>query len=440
MIPRFKFDKIYLLSVGVTMELILRNARFKDSLELFDIGIDDGKFISIKKNISEKGDEEIDLGGRFVSPPLVELHVHLDAALTVGEPRYNLGGSLLEGIDIWSERKKILTKEDVKNRVRKALKWELANGVTRVRTHVDICDSTFNALDALIEIKEEFKEYIDIQIVAFPQEGIFSFPDGEELMRKAMEKGADVVGGIPHYEWTREDGVKDVIFAVALGKELGKMIDLHIDETDDDHSRFIEVLAAETIKNNYEGKVTASHTTAMHSYNNAYAFKLLSWIKKANLNMVTNPLDNSVLQARFDAYPKRRGHTRVKEMDEMGINVSIADDSIMDPWYPLGLGDPLQAAFVFVHYGQMSGYNEMMRLIEMITTNPAKAFGATDYGIKVGNTADLVVFDAPTAIDAIRLVAKRYLVIKNGKAITQTKPYETNIILNGKKEQINFIK
>ncbi|MCC7572250.1 MAG: cytosine deaminase [Candidatus Methanofastidiosum sp.] len=422
------------------MDLILRNARLYDNNHLVDIGINDGKFSEIKNSIGAKGDEEIDLQGRFVSPPLVEIHVHMDAALTVGEPRYNLGGSLLEGIEIWSERKKSLTKEDVKARVRKALKWEIANGVTRVRTHVDVCDPSLSAFKAILDLKKEFKEYIDLQIVAFPQEGIFSYPDGEELMRKAMEKGADVVGGIPHYEWTREDGVKDTIFAVSLGKELGKMIDLHIDETDDDHSRFVEVLAAETIKNNYHGKVTASHTTAMHSYNNAYAFKLLGWIKRAELNMVTNPLDNSVLQARFDTYPKRRGHTRVKEMDAMGINVCIADDSIMDPWYPLGLGDPLQAAFVFVHYGQMSGYNEMMRLIEMITTNSAKAFGANDYGIKVGNTADLVVFDAPTAIDAIRLVARRYIVIKDGKVIAQTKPYETNIILNGKEEKINFIK
>ncbi|NPV50237.1 MAG: cytosine deaminase [Candidatus Methanofastidiosum sp.] len=422
------------------MDLILRNARLSDNNYLVDIGINGGKFSEIKKSISAKGDEEIDLQGRFVSPPLVEIHVHMDAALTVGEPRFNLGGSLLEGIEIWAERKKSLTKEDVKSRVRKALKWELANGVTRVRTHVDVCDPSLNAFKAILDLKEEFKDYIDLQIVAFPQEGIFSYPDGEELMRKAMEKGADVVGGIPHYEWTREDGVKDATFAVSLGKEVGKMVDLHIDETDDDHSRFVEVLAAETIKNNYQGKVTASHTTAMHSYNNAYAFKLLGWIKRAELNMVTNPLDNSVLQARFDTYPKRRGHTRVKEMDSMGINVCVADDSIMDPWYPLGLGDPLQAAFVFVHYGQMSGYNEMMRLIEMITTNPAKAFGATDYGIKIGNPADLVVFDAPTAIDTIRLVARRYLVIKNGKVIVRTKPYETNILLKGKEEKINFIK
>ena len=202
------------------MDIVLRNARLNDNNYLVDIGISDGKFSEIKKNITKKGDEEIDLKGRFVSPPLVEIHVHMDAALTVGEPRYNLGGSLLEGIDIWAERKKTLTKEDVKNRVRKALKWEIANGVTRIRTHVDVCDPSLNAFKAILDIKEEFKEYIDLQIVAFPQEGIFSYPDGEELMRKAMEKGADVVGGIPHYEWTREDGVKDTIFAVSLGKEL----------------------------------------------------------------------------------------------------------------------------------------------------------------------------------------------------------------------------
>ena len=423
------------------MDLILRNANVWKYKGLTDIGIENGKFKKIKKEISEKGEEEIDLKGKLVTPPLVEIHVHMDAVLTVGEPRFNMTGTLLEGIEIWSERKKKLTREDVKERVIEAVKWQLANGVTRIRTHVDVCDPSFTALKAILEVKKEFDGLVEIQTVAFPQEGIYSYPDGDELVRKAMEEGADVVGGIPHYEWTREDGVRDVIFAVELGKELNKLVDLHIDETDDEHSRFVEVLAAETIKNKYFGKVTASHTTAMHSYNNAYAFKLLGWIKRARLNMVTNPLDNSILQGRFDTYPKRRGHTRVKEMDSMGINVCIADDSIMDPWYPLGVGDPLQAAFVFVHYGQMSGYNEMMSLFDMITENPAKTFGCGDkYGIKEGNPADLVVYNAPTEIDALRTVAPRLYVVKDGKIVVESKPTERTIYINGKKESVEFMK
>ncbi len=260
---------------------------------------------------------------------------------------------------------------------------------------------------------------IDLQLVAFPQQGILGFDGGRELMRKAVELGADVVGGIPHYELTREDGVESVRFAMALADEHGLRVDIHCDETDDDQSRFVEVMAAETIRRGMSGRVTASHTTAMHSYNSAYAYRLIRNIARAGLHMVTNPLDNSVLQGRFDTGPIRRGHTRVKELQEAGVNVCIGHDSVMDPWYPLGYGDPLQAAFVLVHLGQMSGDSELRRLIEMITVNPAAALGVPDYGLRDGGPADLVVFDAPSEADALRLIAPRTLVLRGGKVIAR---------------------
>ena len=254
---------------------------------------------------------------------------------------------------------KSLTAADVERRAGAALRWLLAHGVTHLRAHVDVCDPSLTAVRALLAVRAAWRGVIDIQLVAFPQQGIYSFPDGEKLMVEALELGVDVVGGIPHYEWTREYGERDVKTALALAARYGRPADLHCDETDDDQSRFLEVLAAETIRLGLQGRVTASHTTAMHSYNNAYADRVIRLARAAGLHMVTNPLDNSVLQGRFDGYPIRRGFTRVKELLRAGVNVVIGHDSIMDPWYPLGVGDPVQACFVMVHYGQMSGHDEL---------------------------------------------------------------------------------
>src|SRR5205807_78211 len=256
----------------------------------------------------------VHLGGALVTPPLVEPHIHLDAALTAGQPRANRSGSLFEGIAIWGERVRSLTVEDVKARARRVLRWQLAHGVQHVRSHVDVCDPELRALRALVELRGEIGGQVDLQLVAFPQQGILSFDGGAELMRQAVALGADVVGGIPHFELTREMGVESVKFAFALAAEHGLRVDIHCDETDDDHSRFVEVMAAETIRLGMQGRVTASHTTAMHSYNNAYAYQVVSRIARAGLHMVTNPLDNATLQGRFDSYPIRRGHTRVKEL------------------------------------------------------------------------------------------------------------------------------
>src|SRR5215471_19218301 len=418
------------------LDLLLKGARLPGEAETREIGVKDGRIAAAEPEAREV----IDLGGALVTPALVEPHIHLDAVLTVGEPRANVSGSLFEGIAIWAERVRSLTVEDVKTRVRRVLRWQLACGVQHVRSHVDVCDPELRALRALVELREEVGDQLELQLVAFPQQGILSFEGGAELMRKSVAMGADVVGGIPHFEMTREMGVESVKLAFALAAEHGLRVDIHCDETDDDHSRFIEVMAAETIRLGMAGRVTASHTTAMHSYNNAYAYRAIRNIARAGMHMVTNPLDNSVLQGRFDSYPIRRGHTRVKELMAAGVNVCIGHDSVMDPWYPLGHGDPLQAAFVLAHYGHMSGAEELKRLVDMITVNPARALGLEGYGLDEGAPANLVVFDAPSEMDALRLLPRRRLVLRRGRVVARTEPARTTVTWDGREEPVDFLR
>ncbi len=420
------------------MDLIIRRAAIQGRDGLHDIGVRGERIAAIAPRVDARAPTELDAGGNLVTPALVETHIHLDAALTVGQPRHNRTGSLFEGIEIWAERVRTLTEDDVTRRATTALKWMLAHGVTHVRTHVDVCDPRLTALRALLRLRDEVRDVIRLQVVAFPQQGIYSFPDGERLMRQALDLGADVVGGIPHYEWTREYGERDVRIVLQLAAEYGRPADLHCDETDDDHSRFLELVAAETIRLGLQGRVTASHTTAMHSYNNAYAYRLIRWMRHAGVHIVTNPLDNSVLQGRFDSYPIRRGFTRVRELLANGINVCIGHDSIMDPWYPLGVGDPLQACFVMVHYGQLSGRDELETLLDLVTTRAAACVGAVDYGLAEGCVADLVVFDAPTAVDAIRTLAARRWVISRGRVVAETQPARSTVRWAGEDEPVRF--
>ncbi|MGF7059753.1 cytosine deaminase [Brassicibacter mesophilus] len=421
------------------MELIIRNAKLRGKKEFFDIGIENGVFKAIENKIEVKGKQEIDAKGNLVSPPFIDPHLHLDAVLSVGDPSYNMSGTLLEGIEIWGERKKTLTKEVIKKNAIEAIKWEIANGTLRIRTHADTTDPKLTTVEALVEVKEEMKDYVDIQIVAFPQDGIFAVPNGDRLMEKAMEMGADVVGGIPHNELTREDGVRDVEFAFELAKKYNALIDLHVDETGDDQSRFVEVMAKYTILNGMQGLVSASHTTAMHNYNNDYAFKLIGILKRAEMNMITNPFDNSVLQNRTDGYPRRRGHTRVDELTERGVNVSIGHDSIMDPWYPMGKGSMLQAANLLMHTAHMSGYDQIPQLFDMVTLNSAKTLNISDsYGIEVGKNADLIVLDAKTEMDAIRIMSECLYVIRKGKIVCSTTPSIRELTLDGAVRNIDF--
>ncbi len=438
--------------IAVMIDMLLRNARLAGTDTLTDLSIENGSIVAVDPAATETAPapapatvpvpatEIIDLAGRLVTPPLVEPHIHLDAALTAGQPRPNISGSLFEGIAVWAERVATLTHRDVQARARQVLRWQLACGVQHVRSHVDVCDPKLTALRALADLRAETRGLIDLQLVAFPQQGILSFDGGRELMRRAVQLGADVVGAIPHFELTREDGVESVRFAMALAAEHGLRVDIHCDETDDDQSRFIEVMAAETIRRGMSGRVTASHTTAMHSYNNAYAHRLIANIARAGLHMVTNPLDNAVLQGRFDTGPIRRGHTRVKALLEAGVNVCVGHDSVLDPWYPLGYGDPLQAAFVLVHLGQMSGDGELRQLIDMITTNPAAALGLSGYGLRPGGPADLVVFDAPSEADALRLIAPRTLVLRAGKVVARSEPARHTVVWGGAEEPVTFLR
>ena len=385
------------------------------------------------------GDVVLEGEGRFLSPPLVDPHVHLDAVLTVGEPRYNESGTLIEGIQIWTERKPSLTLEDVKRRARQAILWEVAQGTGLIRSHVDVCDPSLVALRALLELRDEMRDVVDLRLIAFPQDGILSFPDGKELMREAMQLGCDIIGGIPHYEWTREDGVEEVHFIFDLAKETGKPIDLHCDETDDDQSRFLEVVAARTMRDGMQGRVVAGHTTAMGSYNDAYAFKLLQILKRAGVTIVANPFDNIVLQGRFDTYPKRRGMTRVKELDAGGINVTCGHDSIMDPWYPLGRGSMLDAVSMLVHVAQMTGRAELFRAYEMITSNAARA-AEIEYGVKEGLAANFVIFDCDDEAEAIRLRPSARWVVRGGRIVAETQPARSVVRHAGTDHQVIFTK
>ncbi|WP_371261618.1 cytosine deaminase [Alkalibacterium sp. 20] len=334
-------------------------------------------------------------------------------------------------METWTERKKTLTKDDVKKRAMKALQWQIAQGIQAVRTHVDVCDPSLTALKALLEVKEEMKEFVDIQLVAFPQEGFLSFSDGTELVEEALKLGADVVGGIPHYEFTREDGVESMKIAFDLAEKYDRLIDIHCDEIDDEQSRFIEVVAAEAYKRGLGSRVTASHTTAMHSYNGAYVSKLMKLLKLSNINFVANPLVNIHLQGRFDDYPKRRGITRVKELSEAGLNVCFGHDDIFDPWYPLGTGNMLQVLHMGIHVTQLMGYNQIVDSFDYITENSAVTLNIqNEYGIEEGKLPNFIILNAANRYDAVRKQSEVLASYRKGKKIAETKPKEASVYLN----------
>jgi len=413
--------------------LLLKNAKLYGQDGKWDIDIQADQIKTIKQGTNANESNEdliIDLNGKIVLPPYVEPHIHLDYVLTAGTPRWNQSGSVFEGIEIWSERKQIVseTKDDIKQRALKALKMQLKHGVQHVRTHVDVSDSTLKGLEALLEIKEEIKPWMDLQLVALPQEGLYTKPEGEELLVKALEMGADVVGGIPHYELTREDGVRSVLKALELAGKYDKLIDIHCDEIDDDQSRYLEVLAGESLKLGIGDRVTASHTTAMASYSNAYTYKLFQTLKKANINFIALPKANLHLQGRFDNYPIRRGLTRVKEMLDEGINICFGLDSIKDPWYPLGDGNLMHVVETGLHACHMTDHDHIVAALDLITTNGAKTLGMKEgYGIKEGNKANLIVIDSESEYEAIRTQAPVLYSIRSGEVMVETKPAETTM-------------
>lgn len=422
--------------------MLFKNAKLRGKDGLWNISVRDEKIAELSQgDVSDWQGEELDVKGALVSAPFIEPHIHLDTTLTAGEPEWNQSGTLFEGIQRWSQRKETLTHEDVKERAKKALKWQIAQGIQHVRTHVDVTEPTLTALKALLEVKEEMSSHVNLQLVAFPQEGILSYPSGAELMEEALKMGADVVGGIPHFEFTREYGVSSIKIAFDLAEKYDRLVDIHCDEIDDEQSRFVEVVAAEAYERGFGSKVTASHTTAMGSYNDAYAYKLFRLLKMSEINFVANPLVNIHLQGRFDTYPKRRGITRVKELLEAGMNVSFGHDDIFDPWYPLGTGNMLQVLHMGIHVSQLMGYEEIVRSFDLITDNSAKTLHIEDsYGIEAGKPASFIVLDAENEYEAIRKQAAVLYSIRNGRIIAQTSPRQTSILLGEQRESINFSK
>lgn len=417
------------------------NAALHNKQGLWNINIKNKKIDSIKPAQDDQHDKEaLNVNGSLVLPPFVEPHIHLDTTLTAGEPSWNKSGTLFEGIERWSERKETLTHEDVKTRAKKALTWQIAQGIQHVRTHVDVTDPKLIALKALLEVKEEMAPYVDLQLVAFPQEGILSYPRGKELLEEALKMGADVVGGIPHFEFTREYGVESMKIAFDLAEKYDRLIDIHCDEIDDEQSRFVEVVAKEAYERGMGSKVTASHTTAMGSYNDAYTSKLFRLLGMSGINFVSNPLVNIHLQGRFDTYPKRRGLTRVKELLAADMNVCFGHDDIFDPWYPLGTGNMLQVLQMGIHASQLMGYEQIMDSIELITTNSAKTMHIEDrYGIDIGKDANMIVLDGSNAYEVIRKQAAVTHSVRQGKLIVETKPKETTVNFD-EKINVNFEK
>lgn len=411
------------------MELIIRNAKLIDREQLVDLAVKNGSFRIIKPNIDLRAETEIDAHGNLVIPPFVESHVHLDSALSVGSPRPNHSGTLLEGINIWNDFKRMTTKDELKNNAKKTITWLIANGVLRIRAHTDATDPELQTMEAILEVKEEMKDFVDLQVVAFPQDGVFAHQGMDDLFIKAIEMGADVIGGIPQVELTREDGIKSIEYIFDLAEKHDKLIDIHTDETGDEQSRFLEVIAKYAIKHEMYERVTASHTTAMHNYNNDYAAKVIGNVKRARVNIVTNPFSNTLLQNRLDGYPRKRGLTRVDELLEQNINVSIGNDNIMDPFNPLGKGNMLQAAHLLLHIAHLHGEQQIMELFDLMTYNGAKTLQDQQYGIEVNKPADCVILNAKDRKEAIRLTSECLYVIRKGQIISQTTPAKSELFL-----------
>ena len=415
-------------------DLLIKNANLPGDRKNFDIAIQNKKIVVLDRNIDGDASHTIDASDQLVSPSHVDSHFHLDATLTLGQPRFNESGTLLEGIQLWDELKPHLTLELIKKRARKLCHWAIENGCLAIRSHVDISDDRLLAVEALLELKKEMQDWIDIQLVAFPQNGYLRYKNSIQNLDRALEKGVDVVGGIPHFERTMSEGAQSIRMLCEIAEKRGLLVDMHCDESDDPMSRHVETLAFETQRLGLLGRVTGSHLTSMHSMDNYYVSKLMPLMRDADLQVVANPLINITLQGRHDQYPKRRGMTRVKELLRNNINVAFGHDCVMDPWYSLGKHDMLEVAHMGLHVGQMTGIQEMNQMFQAITTNGAKVMQLDNYGLEVGCDANLVVHQAKNPIDAIRLSNARLFVIRNGQIIAKANPNQSELLFDTKKE------
>ncbi|WP_183423509.1 amidohydrolase family protein [Luteibacter sp. Sphag1AF] len=420
------------------MDLILRNARLPDGQQGVDIGIRGDRIVAVQPALDATATEVIDVAGRLVSPPFVDAHFHMDATLSLGLPRLNESGTLLEGIALWGELKPDLTVEAIAKRAMAYCDMAVAQGLLSIRSHVDVCDDRLLAVDALLDVKQRVAPYLDLQLVAFPQDGLLRSPTAKRNLVRALDAGVDVVGGIPHFERTMADGAESIRWLCELAAERGLRVDMHCDESDDPLSRHIETLAAETVRTGLQGRVTGSHLTSMHSMDNYYVSKLLPLIAEAGVHAIANPLINITLQGRHDTYPKRRGMTRVPELMDAGVNVAFGHDCVMDPWYGMGSGDMLEVASMGLHVAQMTSATGVQRAFDAVTVNAARVLGLDDYGIAPGRRADLVVLQAADPFEAIRLKATRLAVIRSGKVIASTPEKQTALRLPGRPDHVSL--
>src|SRR5690606_8811807 len=420
----------------MSFDLIVKGGILPDGKNA-DIAISGDRIAAVAPRIAAEAARVIDASGCLVSPPFVDPHFHMDATLSYGIPRINASGTLLEGIALWGELKPLLTHEAVKERALAYCDWAVSMGLLAIRTHVDTCDDRLLAVEALLEVKEEVSSYIDLQLVAFPQDGFYRDPTARENTIRALDMGADVVGGIPHFERTMEDGRRSVTELCEIAAERGLRVDLHCDETDDPMSRHIEQLVYETQRLGLQGRANGSHLTSMHSMDNYYVSKLLPMMAEAGVSAIPNPLINIVIQGRHDTYPKRRGMTRVPEMLKAGIRVGFGQDCVLDPWYSLGTADMLDVAFMGLHVAQMTSPPDMKRCFDMVTTESAAIMGLDHYGLEIGKAASVVVLDAGDPVEALRLRAERLCVVAKGRVVAERPRRDTALTLPGRPASVN---
>lgn len=416
-------------------DLLIKGGTLPDGTQR-DIAIAGDRIADIAPSIEGEAREVIDATGDLVSPPFVDPHFHLDATLSYGLPRVNASGTLLEGISLWGELRDQATVDEMVARALTYCDWAASLGLLAIRSHVDTTPDHLNTVTAMLEVREKVKDYIDLQLVAFPQDGLYRAPNGRENLLRALDMGVEVVGGIPHFERTMADGAASVKDLCEIAAQRGLMVDMHCDESDDPLSRHIETLAYEAQRLGLQGRVAGSHLTSMHSMDNYYVSKLLPLIAEAGISAIPNPLINIVLQGRHDSYPKRRGLTRVKEMQALGIPVGWGQDCVRDPWYSLGTGDMLDVAFMGLHVGQMTHPDEMARCFTMVTETNAQIIGLQEYGLKVGALASLVVVDATTPTEAVRLRPARLAVVSKGKVIAKSARGDAALSLPGRPDTI----
>ncbi|MCP8937088.1 amidohydrolase family protein [Alsobacter sp. SYSU M60028] len=416
----------------MTFDLVVRNAALPDGRTGQDIACQGGRIAAVAPRLDGAARRTLEAEGRLVSPPFVDCHFHMDATLSLGLPRLNRSGTLLEGIALWGELKPLLTQEAVVERALRYCDLAVSQGLLAIRTHVDVCDDRLLAVDALLEVKKRIAPYIDLQLVAFPQDGYYRSPRAADNLRRALDKGVDVVGGIPHFERTMADGAASLRALCQIAAERGLLVDIHCDETDDPLSRHIETLAYETQRHGMQGRVAGSHLTSMHSMDNYYVSKLIPLIAEAGVHAIANPLINIMLQGRHDTYPKRRGQTRVPELRAAGVNVAFGHDCVMDPWYSLGSGDMLEVASMGLHVGQLSSREAMRWCFDAVTVNAASAMRLEGYGLEPGCNADFVLLQAADPIEAIRLRATRLAVVRRGAVIAETAPRVAALSLPGR--------